>query len=83
METTNESLIGEKFRVVPAFTYSKEPSKKIDFRKENDGQVRMGAPQRTVCCSGVQVQERKCTTGGVQTGGAAPMNALLNYPGAK
>lgn len=28
METMNESIIGQKFRIMPAFTYSKEPGKK-------------------------------------------------------
>ena len=28
LETMNESIIGQKFRVMPAFTYSKEPGKK-------------------------------------------------------
>ena len=37
METMNESMIGEKFRVVPAFTYSKELGKKSIAGKRMTG----------------------------------------------
>lgn len=37
MEAVNESIIGQKFRVMPAFTYSKEPGKKSMAGKRMTG----------------------------------------------